>query len=111
MTGSFEIRRTPFIRCRGRKRRSIASTGNLHYHFPLPGKWLTFLPRTGSLKAEEALMAQPAYKFPTEKDGPGWPAQGEWTYEDYLRLPEDGNRYEVIRGVLYVSPAPLPEHQ
>ena len=56
-------------------------------------------------------MAQPAYKFPEEKDGPSWPAQGEWTYEDYLRLPEDGNRYEVIRGVLYVSPAPLPEHQ
>ena len=56
-------------------------------------------------------MAQPAYKFPEEKDGPGWPAQGEWTYQDYLRLPEDGNRYEVIRGVLYVSPAPLPEHQ
>ena len=56
-------------------------------------------------------MAQPAYKFPEEKDGPSWPAQGEWTYEDYLRLPEDGNRYEVIRGILYVSPAPLPEHQ
>jgi Uma2 family endonuclease len=72
---------------------------------------LTFLPRTGSLKTEEALMAQPAYKFPEEKDGSSWPAQGEWTYEDYLRLPEDGNRYEVIRGFLYVSPAPYPEHQ
>lgn len=56
-------------------------------------------------------MAQPAYKFPEEKDGPSWPAQGEWTYEDYLRLPEDGNRYEVIRGVLYVSPAPAYKHQ
>jgi len=56
-------------------------------------------------------MAQPAYKFPEEKDGPSWPAQGGWTYEDYLRLPEDGNRYEVIRGFLYVSPAPLPKHQ
>lgn len=56
-------------------------------------------------------MAQPAYKFPRKDDEPSWPAQGEWTYEDYLRLPEDGNRYEVIRGFLYVSPAPLPEHQ
>ncbi len=56
-------------------------------------------------------MAQPAYKFPEEKDGPSWPAQGEWTYEDYLRLPEDGNRYEVIRGFLYVSPAPTTDHQ
>jgi Uma2 family endonuclease len=72
---------------------------------------LTFLPRTGSLKIQEAPMAQPAYKFPEEKDGPSWPAQGEWTYEDYLRLPEDGNRYEVIRGFLYVSPAPFPKHQ
>lgn len=56
-------------------------------------------------------MAQPAYKFPRKQEEPSWPAQGEWTYEDYLRLPEDGNRYEVIRGVLHVSPAPLPEHQ
>jgi Uma2 family endonuclease len=56
-------------------------------------------------------MAQPAYKFPRKQDEPSWPAQGEWTYEDYLRLPEDGNRYEVIRGVLYVSPAPSTDHQ
>jgi Uma2 family endonuclease len=40
-----------------------------------------------------------------------WPAQGHWTYEDYLRLPDDGRRYEVIRGVLYVSPAPKYGHQ
>jgi len=34
-----------------------------------------------------------------------------WTYEDYLRLPEDGKRYEIIDGVLYVSAAPLTKHQ
>lgn len=45
------------------------------------------------------------------KDGQGWPAQGEWTYEDYLRLPEDGKRYEVIRGNLYVAPSPNYDHQ
>lgn len=45
------------------------------------------------------------------KDGRSWPAQGEWTYEDFLRLPDDGNRYEVIRGALYVTPPPVPEHQ
>ena len=56
-------------------------------------------------------MTEPAYSLPPRKDGRSWPAQGEWTYEDYLRLPEDGNRYEVIRGFLYVSPAPLPKHQ
>jgi len=39
------------------------------------------------------------------------PEQGRWTYEDYLKLPNDGNRYEVIEGVLYVAPAPNPMHQ
>jgi hypothetical protein len=27
-----------------------------------------------------------------------WPDQGQWTYEDYLRLPDDGRRYEIIEG-------------
>lgn len=39
------------------------------------------------------------------------PAQGDWTYEDYRRLPDDGWRYEVIRGRLYMAPAPRPRHQ
>jgi len=34
-----------------------------------------------------------------------------WTYEDYALLPEDGKRYEVIRGELYMSAAPRPLHQ
>lgn len=34
-----------------------------------------------------------------------------WTYEDYLALPEDGNRYEIIEGVLYVTPAPIADYQ
>lgn len=34
-----------------------------------------------------------------------------WTYEDYLQLPEDGNRYEIIEGELYVTPAPGTAHQ
>jgi len=33
------------------------------------------------------------------------------TYEDYLALPEDGKRYEVVRGELFVTPAPAPKHQ
>lgn len=40
-----------------------------------------------------------------------WPAQGQWTYEDYCRLPEDGWIYEVIEGELHMSPAPLTRHQ
>lgn len=40
-----------------------------------------------------------------------WPEPGAWTYEAYTRLPDDGRRYEVIRGNLYMSPAPRPLHQ
>ena len=39
------------------------------------------------------------------------PVQGQWTYADYARLPDDGMRYEVIRGELFMSPAPRPLHQ
>ena len=40
-----------------------------------------------------------------------FPVQGQWTYDDYARLPDDGKRYEVIRGELYMSAAPRPLHQ
>lgn len=40
-----------------------------------------------------------------------WPEPGQWTYEDYARLPDDGNRYEVIKGVLYMTPSPTVDHQ
>lgn len=39
------------------------------------------------------------------------PPQGQWTYEDWLRLPDDGWQYEVIKGVLYMVPAPPTTHQ
>jgi Uma2 family endonuclease len=39
------------------------------------------------------------------------PPQGSWTYEDYAALPDDGNRYEIVNGVLIMTPAPSPEHQ
>ena len=39
------------------------------------------------------------------------PVQGQWIYEDYLQLPDDGNRYEIIEGVLYVTNAPNSDHQ
>jgi len=35
----------------------------------------------------------------------------EWTYAEYARLPDDGNRYEVIDGEVCVTPAPGPKHQ
>lgn len=39
------------------------------------------------------------------------PRQGNWTYEAYAALPEDGKRYEVVQGVLMMSPAPETAHQ
>lgn len=39
------------------------------------------------------------------------PAQGHWTRTDWETLPDDGNRYEIIDGVLYVSTAPSFFHQ
>lgn len=34
-----------------------------------------------------------------------------WTLGDLQRLPDDGNKYEVIRGELYVTSAPTDEHE
>lgn len=34
-----------------------------------------------------------------------------FTYQDYLQLPDDGNRYEIIEGELFVTPGPLNFHQ
>jgi Uma2 family endonuclease len=39
------------------------------------------------------------------------PQQGRWTYDDYAALPNDGHRYEIVDGVLYMSPAPSRDHQ
>ncbi|MFL6192631.1 MAG: Uma2 family endonuclease [Thermoanaerobaculia bacterium] len=33
------------------------------------------------------------------------------TYDDYVLIPEDGQRHEIIDGEHYVSPAPVPRHQ
>ena len=35
----------------------------------------------------------------------------EWTYAEYARFPDDGNRYEVIDGEVLVTPAPSTRHQ
>lgn len=43
--------------------------------------------------------------------GVAGPPQGQWTYDDYAAIPADGTRYEIIDGVLYVTPAPNLSHQ
>lgn len=39
------------------------------------------------------------------------PEQGFWTYADYAALPDDECLYEVVNGVLYMTPAPGWSHQ
>jgi Uma2 family endonuclease len=39
------------------------------------------------------------------------PRQGSWTYSHYAALPDDGARYEIANGVLYMAPAPNLYHQ
>lgn len=34
-----------------------------------------------------------------------------WTYQDYLELPCDGKIYQIIGGILDMTPAPSPKHQ
>ena len=34
-----------------------------------------------------------------------------WTYAEYARLPNDGNRYEVLDGEVLVTPSPGTKHQ
>jgi Uma2 family endonuclease len=35
----------------------------------------------------------------------------DWTVADLADLPDDGNRYEVLDGILYVTPSPSADHQ
>jgi len=39
------------------------------------------------------------------------PAGGRWTYEEYMKLPVECTRYEVIAGEIYVTPPPPIRHQ
>jgi Uma2 family endonuclease len=52
-------------------------------------------------------MAHPQVPTTTHE----WPAPGDWTYDDWLALPDDGSRYEVIDGELFVTPPPSIAHQ
>ena len=43
-------------------------------------------------------------------DVPG-PKQGFWTYDEYVAMPDDGKHYEIVNGVLYMTPSPSWSHQ
>ncbi len=65
-------------------------------------------------KLEIMLMTvtkQSFYPTPKRVDNIPGPKQGHWTYANYATLPEDGNRYDLVDGVLYMAPAPNLWHQ
>ncbi|HZO74160.1 MAG TPA: Uma2 family endonuclease [Ktedonobacteraceae bacterium] len=47
----------------------------------------------------------------TPADWVAGPQQGHWTYNHYATLPEDGQHYEIVAGVLYMTPSPNKSHQ
>ena len=44
-------------------------------------------------------------------DGVPGPKQGEWTYNEYVALTDDGQWYEIVNGVLVMAPSPDGPHQ
>src|SRR5437660_3067583 len=56
------------------------------------------------IQTEELAVVTPADWVPG-------PPQGFWTYNDYAALPDDGKRYEIVNGVLYMAPSPSGAHQ
>jgi len=49
--------------------------------------------------------------IPTDSPRVYGPPQGRWTFADWEQLPDDGNKYEVIDKVLYMSAVPGNVHQ
>ena len=47
----------------------------------------------------------------TPADGVPGPNQGDWTYNEYITLPDDGQRYEIADGVLLLAPPSTGSHQ
>jgi Uma2 family endonuclease len=47
----------------------------------------------------------------TSTPDPLMPPGREWTVADLEGLPDDGLRYELLDGILLVTPAPVPVHQ
>jgi Uma2 family endonuclease len=68
------------------------------------------------MMASRAWHVSSAHVRPVSVVEEGWPAHmaqqlKQWTLEEVHSLPDDGNKYELIRGQLFVSPAPAPDHE
>jgi Uma2 family endonuclease len=55
-------------------------------------------------KSDELQVVTPADWVPG-------PKQGDWTYDQFAALPDDGKRYEIANGVLLFVPSPTGPYQ
>lgn len=63
-------------------------------------------------KREAVLAALAGGNDVVKEEGPVYAKQGEYTYEDYLKIPEEpGYRYEILEGWLVKEPSPSIQHQ
>ncbi|MFC4767693.1 Uma2 family endonuclease [Effusibacillus consociatus] len=46
-----------------------------------------------------------------KKSNPLTIKESGWTVDDYMKLPEDGNQYEIVGGKLELKPSPTTTHQ
>jgi Uma2 family endonuclease len=63
------------------------------------------------LREVDVMTTTERFSIPVLADLVAGPEQGHWTYADYAALPDDGRHYEVMDGVLLMSPSPSPAHQ
>jgi Uma2 family endonuclease len=67
-------------------------------HLPAGHAILGHAPRSSAFAEERIEMSMPS-------------SANQWTLEDLERLPDDGNKYEVVHGELFVTPAPGQPHE
>lgn len=61
---------------------------------------------------EDVLAALAGGSLTVKEEGPVYAKQGRYTYEDYLKLPEEPcYRYEILEGFLVKEPSPSIHHQ
>jgi Uma2 family endonuclease len=64
-----------------------------------------------TIQSRTAMNTTPYTSMITPADTVQGPGQGNWTYDDYAAMPEDGKRYQIVDGVLFMSPSPDTRHQ
>ncbi|MEW5784034.1 MAG: Uma2 family endonuclease [Bacillota bacterium] len=63
-------------------------------------------------KEEAVLAALAAGDLPVKEEHSVYTKQGGYTYEDYLKIPEEpGYRFEILEGILVKEPSPTMRHQ